>query len=203
MQKQAVMELDELKQMWKQTPVKNLNTDIMELIRHKSYGPLAALKRAFRKQMLLMILIPAMLFVTNSDDVHKVLTSIFFWSYVVFCAGVISFAFYNYRIVSTMEVMDSMVKINLEQKIKLLEKRGRLEIIGLRAAMIFFIALTEIMPYFQHYRMLDKWHSLPVAIRILVYAGLLLLQYFVSKKIKQRKVGRHLAYLKELVKEMK
>jgi hypothetical protein len=40
------MELDDLKNSWKKTELKtNKNVDIMELIQHKSYGPVAALKR--------------------------------------------------------------------------------------------------------------------------------------------------------------
>jgi hypothetical protein len=59
-----------------------------------------------------------------------------------------------------------------------------------------------VLPYFQHYRMLDKWHSLPLLVRIAVYLGFLLLQYFISPVILQRKFGRHLNYLNTLVKEM-
>jgi hypothetical protein len=50
--------------------------------------------------------------------------------------------------------------------------------------------------------MLDKWHSLSPIIRFGSYAALLLMQYFIARKIRERKVGRHLTYLKELVKEM-
>jgi len=50
--------------------------------------------------------------------------------------------------------------------------------------------------------MLDKWHSLPAAIRYLVYAGLFVLQYFANTFVNERRYGRHLKYLKELVKEM-
>jgi len=197
------MELDDLKNTWQQTPViKNKNTDIMEILQHKSYGPVAALKRAFRKQIVLMFLIPLMLLATNSQDIHGVLTSILFWSYVAFCISIIAFAYYNYRIVSKMEGMDAMVKTNLEQQIHLLEKRAKWEVVGERGVLLFFIVLVEVLPYLQHYRMLDKWHNLPVAIRFGAYTVLLLLQYFLSKKIKERKVGRHLSYLKELVKEM-
>jgi hypothetical protein len=125
-----------------------------------------------------------------------------FWSYVAFCIGIILFAFYNYRIVSKMENMDGMVRTNLEQQINLLEKRANLEIVGMRVVLLFFITLTEVLPYFQHYRMLDKWHSLSPFIRFGAYAALLVLQYFLNRRVKQRKVGRHLAYLKELAKEM-
>ena len=197
------MELDDLKNTWQQNSVtKNKNTDIMEIIQQKSYGPLAALKRTFRKQMVLMFLIPFIFLATNSQDIHGVLTSILFWSYVVFCIGVIAFAYYNYRIVSKMENMDVMVKTNLEQQIQLLEKRTNWQIVGLRGVLLFFVVLLEVVPYVQHYRMLDKWHSLPVAIRFGAYAALLVLQYFMNKIIRQRKIGRHLDYLKALVKEM-
>jgi len=197
------MELDDLKNTWQQTPVtKNNNTDIMEIIQQKSYGPIAALKRTYRKQIVLMFLIPLMLVAVNSQDIHGVLTSILFWSYVAFCIGVIVFAYRNYHIVSKMDSMDALVKTKLEQQIRLLEKRANWQMMGVRGVLIFFIFLLEVLPYVQHYRMLDKWHSLPVAVRFGAYAGLLLLQYFMNKKIKQRKVGRHLTYLKELVKEM-
>lgn len=197
------MELDDLKQEWKQTPVKKIkNTDIMELIQHKSYGPVAALKKAFRRQIVVMIILPVLLFVTNMDDGNKALTSVMFWSYVAFCMGVVISSYFNYRIVDKMGDMDSMVKSNLVRQIGLLEARMKWNVIGSRIVLPFFILLTEIVPYFQYYRMLDKWHSLHPAIRFGAYAFLLLLHYFLSRRICQQKYGRHIAYLKSLVKEM-
>ena len=197
------MELDELKKMWNETPLHNKpTTNIMELIQHKSYGPLASLKRTYRKQIRVMAVIPLMLIAVNMNDIDKVLTSILFWSYVVFCIGIILFARYNYQIVQRMQTMDTMVKSNLEQQIGLLEKRANLEILGLRGVLLFFVLLLEIVPYFQHYRMLDKWHSLSPFIRFGAYGGLLLLQYVLNKQLKERKIGRHLTYLKELVDQM-
>jgi hypothetical protein len=197
------MELDDLKQTWNQNQsTKPLNTDIMELIQHKSYGPLAALKKAFRKQIVLMAIIPAYFIIFNVDDVHALLNNVILWSYIAFCVGVIIFSYYNYRIVNKMEEMDHMVKMNLEQQVDLLERRMKWKKTALIFALIFFILLIEIVPYFQHYRMLDKWHSLPVAIRYLAYAGLFVLQYFANTWVNERRYGRHLKYLKELVKEM-
>ena len=197
------MELDDLKQTWKQTPIhKPVNTDIMELIQHKSYGPVTALKKSFSKQIKLMIVLPIFIFLTNLDDVPKVLTNIMFWSYIAFCLGLIIFSWFNYRIVQKMEVMDGIVKSNLEQQISILETRLKWHIIGVRLVFIFFMVLTEVLPYFQHYRMLDKWHSLSPFIRFSTYAGLLLLQYFSIRPILYRKFGQHLNYLKSLVREM-
>ena len=197
------MELDDLKHTWKQTPIhKPVNTDIMELIQHKSYGPVNALKKEFLKQIRLMIILPILIFATNLNDTQKVLTSIMFWSYIAFCIGIIFFSWVNYRIVQNMEGMDAMVKPNLEQQISILEKRLKWHIIAVRIVFVFFMVLTEVLPYFQHYRMLDKWHSLSPLIRFSVYAGLLMIQYFSIRPILKRKFGRHLDYLKALVREM-
>jgi len=197
------MELDDLKQPWKEIPInKNKNKEIMEIIHLKSYGPLAALKREFRKQMVVMLVLPALLLLTNANDIGHALASVLFWSYVLFCIGVVVFAYRNYQIVRKMEGMDKAVRSNLEQQITILETRLRWKIIGLRVALLFFIALTEVLPYFQHYRMLDKWHALAPWMRYGAYAGLLILQYFTSRAIIYRKFGTHLAYLKKLVQEM-
>jgi hypothetical protein len=197
------MELDDLKQSWKETPIPTPeNKNIMEMIQHKSYGPVAALKRGFRKQMIVMALMPFILLLTNASDISKPLTSVLYWSYVAVAIGVIIVAYYNYRIADKMQDMNGMVKANLEQQVSILQTRLRWKIIGLRIVFIFFIVLLEVLPYFQHYRMLDKWHSLPLLVRIAVYLGFLLLQYFISPVILQRKFGRHLNYLNTLVKEM-
>ena len=197
------MELDDLKQTWKQTPIhKPVNTDIMELIQHKSYGPVVALKKQFFKQIRLMIILPFLIFFTNLDDVHKVLTSVLFWTYIAFCVGLIVFSWFNYRIVQKMEGMDAMVKTNLEQQISILETRLKWHFTGVRIAFIFFVVLLEILPYFQHYRMLDKWHSLSPLIRFSSYAAFLALQYFTARPILYRKFGQHLKYLKSLVDDM-
>lgn len=197
------MELDDLKQSWKETPIPTpVNKNIMEMIQHKSYGPVAALKRGFRKQMIIMALMPFILLLTNASDISKPLTSVLYWSYVAVAIGVIIVAYYNYRIADKMQDMNGMVKANLEQQVSVLQTRLRWKIIGLRIVFIFFIVLLEVLPYIQHYRMLDKWHSLPLPARFAVYLGFLLLQYFISPLIIQRKFGRHLNYLQSLVKEM-
>ena len=197
------MELDELKKMWNETPVQNKPIkNIMELIQQKNYGPLASLKTTYRKQIRLMMALSLMLIAVNLEDIDKVLTSVLFWSYVVFCIGVILFARFNYNLVKEMQSADSVVKSSLQKQIALLEKRANIEIVGLRIVFLFFVLLLEVVPYFQHYRMLDKWHSLSVPVRFGIYAAFLLFQYFVNRRIKQHRVGRHIAYLKELVAQM-
>jgi hypothetical protein len=197
------MELDDLKQRWKEkTNQKPTNKSIMEMIQHKSYGPVAALKRSYRKQILVMLLMPFFLLLVNTEDISKPLTSVMYWSYVVFCIGMAAFSINNYIIADRMQRMDGVLKENLQQQITLLETRMKWKIIGLRLVLLFFIVLVEVLPYFQHFRMLSKWHSLPVFARYGFYAGLLILQYFLNPLVLQRKFGRHLDSLKQLVSEL-
>src|SRR5437868_2428176 len=156
------MEIDEIKKLWSDAPHHDQKkADIMEIIQHKTYGPLEALKNTYRKQIVVMCLIPFLLIATNLNNVDHVFSSVLYWAYVAFCIGIILFARYNYNIVKNMQKMDVVVKKNLEQQIGLLEKRANLEIMALRIILLFFVALVEILPYFQHFSMLEKWHSLP------------------------------------------
>ena len=91
---------------------------------------------------------------------------------------------------------------NLEQQIWLLEKRISQNLTRIRIALLLFILLTEILPYFQQFRMLNKWHALSPIIRFSSYAAYLVIQYFVSRAVTQKKFGKHLDRLKGLLKEI-
>lgn len=198
------MELDDLKSQWKQADntQKPINQNIMELIHHKSKSPIAALKKSYRTQMIAMAAMPFFILATNLQHIERTLSSALFWFYILFCIGIIVFARLNYGVVKKMEAMDGAVKANLEQQLLLLERRQRQNLIGIRIALLFFIFLTEVLPYFQQFRMLNTWHSLSPFIRYGVYAALFLFQYFISRNVSQRKFGQHIVRLKELVKQL-
>lgn len=197
------MELDDLKKTWNQTTInKSKNADIMDLIKQKSYGPIAALKREFRKQAVAMVVLPVFLLFIMVDEMTHIYTNVLLWSYVGFCMGMAIFALLNYRIVEKMGTMNEMVRPNLEQQIDLLETRLKWKLVALRIVLLFFIVLLEVVPYFQHYRMLDKWHSLSPLIRFGSYAAFLVLQYFLSRAVSEWKFGNHIKYLKALLNEM-
>jgi len=149
-----------------------------------------------------MALMPFLLISSNANNVNNVFTSVLFWSYVVLCIGLIAFGYVNYRLAGKMEIMDGDLKSKLNQQIHVLETRLQWKMTGLRVALVFFALLFEVVPYFQQYRMLDKWHALPVAARYATYAGLLVLQYFLSRQVNARKYGTHLMYLKKLANEI-
>lgn len=198
------MELDDLKQTWKQVDKQSTqNQNIMELIHQKSKGPIASLKTAFRKQMRFMLVIMIALAVTNGRNLDNPASNVLFWTYIAFCTAVIILFYFNYRLTGKMEGMDGRVKNNLEIYIAMLEQRLKWQYIGVRIVALVFILLVEVLPFYWHARMLDKWHSLSPLIRFATYAVFLLFQYFASRSIMQRKFGQHLSHLKGLVKELK
>jgi len=198
------MELDDLKNQWQQADKiqKPKNQNMMELIQNKSYGPLAELKRSFKKQMIVMSILPILILATNMQQIDKTLTSALFWVYVMFCIGITIVAKLNYRVVQKMEGINGNVKSNLEQQIFILETRIRQNLLGVRIALLCFIILTEVLPYFQNFHMLNTWHSLSPFIRFGAYAALFLLQIFVTPRVSYSKFGKHIDHLKDLVKQM-
>lgn len=196
------MELDDLKKAWKQDDNKQTTTtDIMELIHQKSKGPVGALKTAFRKQIFAVIALMSAVIATQAKNVDSVGSNLLFWTYMGFCCALIAGLYYNYRLTRKMDSMEGPVKSNLEQHVALLEQRLRWQMTGARVVLLFFILLLEVIPHYQHLRMLQTWHELSPLIRFPAYAAFLVFQYFLSRAVTYRKFGRHLQRLKDLLKE--
>ena len=197
------MELDDLKKDWNQLETTKMkNMQIMNLVHQNTSGPLASIKKGLRIQIVLMSIMPLLFMVTNISNLDAVLSSILFWSYVAFCIVVIIFAFNNYAIVKKMELKDGPVKATLEEQVNLLQQRERYKLNGLKVALVFFIALLEVVPFIQDYKMLNTWHGLNPFIRIGIYAAFFVLLHFMTKRISDKQFGKHLVYLKGLVKDM-
>jgi hypothetical protein len=197
------MELDDFKKAWKQEDEKQTKTPhIMELIHQRSRGPIASLQTAFRKQMAAVVALMSMVVATQARNVDSVGSNLLFWTYMGFCAALIAGLYYNYRLTRKMSRMEGQVKSNLEQHVALLEQRLKWQTIGARVVILFFILLLEVIPLYQHLRMLDTWHALSPLTRFSSYAAFLVFQYFLSQAVTQRKFGRHLDRLKSLVNEL-
>jgi hypothetical protein len=198
------MDLDDLKKTWQQESTKQPQTqNIMELIHQKSKGPLALLKKSFRRQMTTISILMMVIIITNAWQLETIPGNVLFWTYLAFCLAVI-FGFYrNYRLTKKMESMDGQVKANLEEYVMLLQKRLKWQSAGAKVVILVFILLLEVLPLLYHARMLDKWHSVSPLIRFSSYGVYLVIVHFVGRAIMQRKFGQHIAHLKELLKELK
>jgi len=198
------MELDDLKQAWQQADRQPAaSPDVSELIHQKSRGSIALLRKAFRKQMLAVCALMAFFIATQARNVGSVSSHILFWTFLAFCGAMIGMLLWNYRLTHKMASMDARVVQNLEQHIALMEQRLRWQSIGARVVILFFILLLEVIPLYQHVRMLDTWHHLSPWIRFAAYAAYLAFQYVLSRTIAQRRFGRHLSHLKNLLNEIR
>lgn len=198
------MELDDLKKTWKQENQKQTKTpDIMELIHQKSKGPIASLKNSFRKQMIVVTALMSMVIATQAGNLDSTSSNLLFWTFIGFCLAMILTFYMNYRQTGKMEAMDEKVKNNLMKYVNMMEQRLRWQNIGARVVILFLILLLEIIPLYQHVRMLDTWNSLSPLIRFSSYAAYLVFQYYISRSVTRRKFGKHLDHLKSLLKEVK
>jgi hypothetical protein len=198
------MELDDLKKAWKQENSKQTKTpDIMELIHQKSKGPIASLKNSFRKQMMFVTAMMTIVIATQAGNLDSISSNILFWTFIGFCLAMIFTFYINYRQTGKMASMDDKVKNNLIQYVDRMEQRLKWQNTGARIVILILILLLEIIPHYQHVRMLDTWHSLHPLIRFSSYAAYLVIQYFISRSVTQRKFGKHLDHLKTLLREVK
>ena len=198
------MELDDFKNAWKQDKLTQKQTpDIMELIHQKSKGPLALLKHAFRRQMMVVAIMMMAVTITNARNLESFSGYVMYFSFVAFCVAVILAFYLNYRRTGKMERMDKTVRNNLEEYITQLEQRLKWQYVGVRIVVLLFMVLVEVLPLFYHGRMLDKWHSVSPFIRFPAYAIYFLIVYVVGRRVKQRKFGQHLDHLKLLLNTLK
>ena len=198
------MELDDLKKAWQQEKKQSIQTpDIMQLIHQKSRGPIASLKKSFRKQMTVVAVLMTTVMIANGRQVESVPGQVLLYTYIAFCFAVILGFYQNYRLTQRMERMDQNVKENLEDYVDQLQKRLKWQYLGARLVVLVFILLLEILPLYFHARMLDRWHSVSPLIRFSAYAVYMLLVFFISRRVKERKFGQHLRHLKEVLTTIK
>lgn len=197
------MELDELKQTWKQVEatMKPANVNIIELMQNKSYGPVAELKRRFRKQLIIIPFLVAIV-INNLSRNHNIFIDPIFWCYIAFCTFVCLSFYFNYKLLGKMQCMDCMIKSNLEAQVKTLETRLQWYVKGVRIMLVFMIVLLEVLMFLNLEPSFHKWQSQAIVIRLGSYLALVVLQYFVSKLLFKRKYGNHLEYVKKLVAEL-
>src|SRR5437763_1975622 len=176
------MELDELKKAWNNAGEKAgiENIDIPDMIRNKSYGPVAELIRIFRKRL---ILLPFVLFwlIWNLSRHHHIFSDVLFWMYIAVFLALITYFYINYRILKRMQSMDGQVKENLEHQVRFIEKGVYIRLMAIRALVVVFIVVFELLLYFKQEPSLVNWYARPVGLRLAVYILFFILFYFFSK----------------------
>jgi hypothetical protein len=194
------MELDELKNKWQQVNEHTTTNrfDIKNIFnRNRNNSPLALLKRNFRKRIIALMLVFVLFLQTFREN--ELFHNVFFLWYLVVAVILSIFFFINYRLVQDIENADSTLKDHIKTQVISLEKRIRWYRIFTRIAMIVFVILLETVPLFSNERMVQKWHSLPIVVRISSYAALLAFQHFAGKFLARKRYGQHLERMKQIL----
>jgi hypothetical protein len=196
------MELEDLKNSWKNIPeTTNSKNTIMELMTHKSYGPIATLKETLTKQV---IAIPILYAVLTWKLLEKPeLGSDPFFGLFCGLAIALTIAFLiAYRIVRNMAASGSPVSRNVNKQIISLKK----VLFSYRVlAFTAVILLAIFLELFKNKGMalgMQGWFQLSFALRISIYLAALPLLFFVAKSAFDKQFGRHLNNLQSLVKQL-
>ena len=193
------MELDQFKQKWRQANANNNppERDLKSIFNRGRRGPVAALKRNFRRRIVVLVLV-CVLFLHEFRD-RDLFNNVFFLWFVVmaFCLAVLFYL--NLRVVKDLEKTDEPVAAHIQSQVDLMEKRIGWYRMFTRVAFIVLIILLETLPYFSGERMLQKWHSVAPLIRVAAYAALLLFQYYAGRMLARKRYGQYLERLQNIL----
>ncbi len=193
------MDLDQLKQKWQAETAHSSarDVDLSYNLREPARSSLSALKRSFRKQIVLMALLFTLIYYQFR---HKELfINTFFWWYFAFCFGLALFFYVNYRLVQRLEKSDQPLTSHLRAEVNIIEKRMRWQRVFTRLVAIVLMVLAEILPFYSNESMVVKWHAVEPALRVAAYAAFLVFQYYVGRRLAKRRYGQHLERLKQIL----
>lgn len=199
------MELDHLKEMWKDANKSSLpinETSLHQMLNHRSKMPIAMMKRNLRLEVFFLILIYGCiiwLFTNESDsaflyyDITLLVVAILFFIY----------ASYKYKLLNNMECKGCEVKTNLNLQLISLEKLIKLYFQAGNISVVLAYMFAGIISYIN-----DEGDSVsfPHIIEILIFLGigsvLFAFNYYVSRWYLFKLYGKHIQNLKNILYEM-
>jgi len=197
------MELDDLKKTWQQSNenIKAPQKDIRELIQSRSEQPLAKLKRRFRKGILLMPVIAAIVvieFSRKQDFASRFLV----WYLLCFCLIMMLYFYVNYRLVNRTQLSEGDVYSNLVIQTKMLTQLLQLRLLLMRGAIALFFLLLEVLMYLRHGKGYESWQAHSIFFRLAVYVVTFIFFFFFTRLAINHRYRKNIQYLQLLVKEL-
>lgn len=190
------MELDDLKESWKKDNEKsNLNLNIMELIQRKSGGPIAVLKKIFKKKFLVLTMVTCTLAMQNITLWNN---DLMMWLFIGFCGLIDGYYYTRYNLLDDMQVLDMAVSNNIQKQVAILEKGFVFHLAILQVMPVIFAIVLEILMYHHQEPFFADWYGQPVYLRVACYTGLVGVFFIVKQYTIDRNFSRHIKYLKEL-----
>ncbi len=192
------MELDDLKDKWRNSDPTHTSTSkqkIMELIQQKSHGPVAALKKAFRKQLLI---IPALAMLVGDALINPSRRTDPFFS---LCFGIILlcgiFFAVGYFSLDKMSKADAPVVDQLKRQLRSLQEMMLFYRIISFAGVLMLVIFLEVYKDLWTGTAVADWFEVGLWLRIPAYGGLLFWAYTAFNTFFQKEYGKHLDELKK------
>ena len=197
------MELNDLKQSWSETtqsqsPLKN---NIMDMIKSKSYGPLAVLELKFKKQiwglpaMTVLIIIQ---FYRHSEMLKNPAIWFLYATGIILCV----YFLYNYLVVKKLQNPQFTVKENIESQIHKLENSFKWYRIFVTAIYILVPIGLELATQYKLQMGFEQWYTVNILIRIVIYIAAFVAMYFINQRWFHLLYGQHFSNLKKLAEQL-
>lgn len=206
------MELDELKEIWKNSEPSSQKEDeqLKELLGKTSAGPIRKMKRNLLYELIAIIVsystMIAYYFATFQGE-----TTIIAWFLIVIALAFFVYYYYKNKLLTEMECVTCRVKSNLEMQLKTLEKYIRLYLFSGILVVPVSMAIFAWVYYHGRTRFpMAGWLNIsatgsllkPVLLWILASIILTIPIWFLSKWYLNKLYGKHILHLKKILQEM-
>jgi hypothetical protein len=193
------MEIDDLKNKWQKsnsTITSTSKNKIMELSQQKSYGPVASLRAALGKQVviipfLLIVLIIQVASTPNlrTDPFFGLLAGIIVLGSVFFTVA--------YFILKKMSKSDVPVADQLRRQLRSLRQMLLCYRLISLAGVVMLVIFLEVFKNMGTAQLMQPWYEISLEFRICAYIGLMVLSFFLSRSRFYKDFGKHLDELKK------
>jgi hypothetical protein len=207
------MELDDLKQVWQQQTTENIDVrndkKIIDMIQDKNYGPLATIKSKYLRGFIFVGIAYAyltVLFITTPQKWQNFINNKGLLFLFVF---LVPFAIIQYwsrirslKAINRIQNINEPIKRDIEKQMLSIQKDYKLQnilyVVSFALMGVFFEMLTQQRSKTD----MADWYNVPMYLRVLAYIGLVILSYFYGKWVFQKRFGKHIDYLKNMLCEM-
>lgn len=196
------MELDDLKQVWQEQPAgaDTGSEALQKLMLGKSKGPIARIRRNLNRELgvVLATYVLAISFYVFVDKSRYWNVAILL---VVILVGFFIYYFKKKRLLNEMENVSREVKVNLEQKVKLLSQYVRFYFISgtIGAPLAFLVAYFMVQSRMPKGILYSQFFGWPLWVGLTI---LTVLSYFLNKWYVNKLYGKHVEKLRELISQL-
>ncbi len=204
------MELEQLKDMWKEQEASGPKIEVQPLLGKKSNSPIAIMKRHLTAELILVIVLFGLViayYLLAFNGKFAVVSTMYIITGLLCCL----YYYKKYRLLNEMECMACQVKSNLSKQVYTLEKYVRFYLLAGTAAlpifMIFFywFEYTYIPRTRAHIFMLPS-ETVSVARSLGVFAlwaiAATIVAYFINRWYVHKLYGKHIDKLKQMLLQM-